>query len=115
MTVEGQRAGKVGRDVSAEEACRHARLAGLNLLTQMPAILGSLDHVSRIAKVFGMVNAVEHFTAHPSVIDGCSDLFVEIFGENGSHARSALGMSSLPGIITVESEAIVAARGLSRR
>jgi DNA-binding GntR family transcriptional regulator len=74
----------------------------------MRVILGSLDHVSRIVKVFGMVNAVDHFTAHPSVINGCSDLFVEVFGENGRHARSAVGVSSLPGNITVEIEAIVA-------
>lgn len=115
MTVEGQRAGKVGRGVSAEEAYQRARLVGLNLLTRMCAILGSLDYVSRIVKVFGMVNAVDHFTAHPSVINGCSDLFVEVFGKNGRHARSAVGVSSLPGNITVAIEAIVAVRGLSGR
>ena len=115
VTDDGQQAGKVGRDVGTDEAYRHARLAGLNLLTQMRTILGSLDHVSRIVKVFGMVNAVDHFTAHPSVINGCSDLFVEVFGENGRHARSAVGVSSLPGNIPVEIEAIVAVRGLSGR
>ena len=105
---DGKAVGKVGRDVGVEEAYRHARLAGLNLLSQMGAILGSLNHVSRIVKVFGMVNAADHFAAHPQVIDGCSDLFVEVFGANGSHARSAVGMSSLPGGITVEIEAVVA-------
>ena len=114
VTPEGKRAGKVGSEVDVEEAYRHARLAGLNLLAQMRAVLGSLDHVSRIVKVFGMVNAADHFTGHPSVIDGCSDLFVEVFGERGRHARSAVGVSSLPGNITVEIEAIVAVRGLGR-
>jgi enamine deaminase RidA (YjgF/YER057c/UK114 family) len=110
VTAEGKRTGKVGGNVTAEEAYQHARVAGLNLLTNMRAIVGSLNNVSRIVKVFGMVNAVDHFAAHPSVIDGCSDLFVEVFGAAGMHARSAVGVSSLPGNITVEIEAIVAAR-----
>lgn len=110
VTADGKRTGKVGADVGVEDAYQHARLAGLNLLTHMRVLLGSLDRVSRIVKVFGMVNAVDHFVAHPSVIDGCSDLFVEVFGANGVHARSAIGVSSLPGNITVEIEAIVAVR-----
>lgn len=108
VTPDGKPTGKVGRDVGVEEAYQHARLAGLNLLSQMRAILGSLNDVSRIVKVFGMVNAADDFAAHPQVINGCSDLFVEVFGGVGGHARSAVGVSSLPGGITVEIEAIVA-------
>jgi enamine deaminase RidA (YjgF/YER057c/UK114 family) len=108
VTPDGRATGKVGGDVGVEEAYRHARVAGLNLLSQIQAILGSLNHVSRIVKVFGMVNAVDHFASHPLVINGCSDLFIEVFGDNGRHARSAVGVSSLPGGITVEIEAIVA-------
>ena len=102
--------GKVGRDVTAEEAYGHARLAGLNLLSQVRSILGSLDRLSRIVKVFGMVNAADDFMTYPAVINGCSDLLVEVFGENGRHARSAIGVSSLPGGITVEVEAILTVR-----
>jgi enamine deaminase RidA (YjgF/YER057c/UK114 family) len=70
--------------------------------------LGSLDRIERIVKVLGMVNATPDFDEHPKVINGCSDLFVEILGNRGHHARSAVGMASLPGGITVEIEAIVA-------
>jgi len=99
--------GKVGRDVSAEEAHRHARSVGLTLLAVMKDTLGSLDRVRRVVKVLGMVNAVPEFGEQPRVINGCSDLFVEVFGERGQHARSAVGMGSLPNGITVEIEAIV--------
>jgi enamine deaminase RidA (YjgF/YER057c/UK114 family) len=99
--------GKVGRDVSVEEANRHARSVGLVLLAAMKDALGSLDRVKRVVKVLGMVNAVPEFGDQPKVINGCSDLFVEVFGEKGQHARSAVGMGSLPGGITVEIEAIV--------
>ena len=106
---QGKHCGKVGRDVSAEEACRHARLVGLNLLAQIRESLGSLNRVARIVKLFGMVNATDIFEDHPFVINGCSDLFIEVFGATiGSHARSAIGVGSLPGNITVEIEAIVA-------
>ena len=110
VTAEGRKVGKVGRDVSVEEAYAHARLTGLNLLAQIKALAGSLDAVSRVVKLFGMVNATEDFRDHPAVIDGCSDLMIEAFGEAGRHARSAVGMSSLPGGITVEIEAVVAIR-----
>jgi len=102
--------GKVGSKYSADEARQHARLVGLRLLSIMQAELGSLDRVRRVAKLFGMVNAVPEFTRHPYVIDGCSDLFAEVFPELGRHARSAVGMSSLPFDITVEIEAIVEIR-----
>jgi len=99
--------GKVGRDVTTEEAYKHARSVGLTLIAVMKETLGSLDRVKRVVKVLGMVNAVPEFGEQPKVINGCSDLFVEVFGENGRHARSAVGMGSLPGGITVEIEAIV--------
>lgn len=99
--------GKVGRDVPTEEAYKHARSVGLTLIAVMKETLGSLDRVKRVVKVLGMVNAVPEFGDQPKVINGCSDLFVEVFGENGKHARSAVGMGSLPGGITVEIEAIV--------
>jgi enamine deaminase RidA (YjgF/YER057c/UK114 family) len=99
--------GKVGRDFSAEQAYQHARTVGMDLLAVMRAELGSLDRVKRIVKVLGMVNAVPEFTEHPKVINGCSDLFVEVFGDAGKHARSAVGMGSLPMGIPVEIEVIV--------
>jgi len=77
----------------------------------MKAELGSLDRVTRIVKVLGMVNAASDFGEHPSVINGCSDLFVEVFGEAGRHARSAVGMGSLPSQITVEIECIIEVSG----
>ena len=99
-------AGKVGKDVTVEEAYQHARLTGLMLLSVLRDATGSLDAVTRVVKVLGMVNAVPEFTDHPKVINGCSDLFVEVFGERGRHARSAVGMASLPFGMTVEIEAI---------
>jgi enamine deaminase RidA (YjgF/YER057c/UK114 family) len=99
--------GKVGRDITTEQGYQHARSVGLNLLAVMQAELGSLDKVKRIVKVLGMVNAVPEFGEQPKVINGCSDLFVEVFGDKGRHARSAVGMGSLPGGIPVEIEVIV--------
>ena len=97
--------GKVGADVTTEQAAEHARLVGLNLLAVLKHELGDLDRVRRIVKLLGMVNAVPDFVEHSKVINGCSDLFVEVFGEQ--HARSAIGVGSLPFGITVEIEAIV--------
>jgi len=99
--------GKVGAGITVEEAYRHAREVGLVLIAVMRQELGSLDRVNRVVKVLGMVNAVPEFARQPAVINGCSDLFVEVFGEKGRHARSAVGMGSLPGGIPVEIEAIV--------
>jgi enamine deaminase RidA (YjgF/YER057c/UK114 family) len=99
--------GKVGREYTVEQACQHARTVGLDLLAVMRAELGSLDRVKRVVKVLGMVNAVPEFQDHPRVINGCSDLFVEVFGEAGRHARSAVGIGSLPMGIPVEIEVIV--------
>jgi len=97
--------GKVGLDFTTDEAAEHARLVGLNLLPVLRQELGDLDRVRRIVKLLGMVNAVPEFREHSRVINGCSDLFTEIFGER--HARSAIGVGSLPFGITVEIEAIV--------
>jgi enamine deaminase RidA (YjgF/YER057c/UK114 family) len=99
--------GKVGRDFTAEQAYEHARSVGLDLLAVMRAELGSLDKVKRVVKVLGMVNAAPDFGDHPKVINGCSDLFVQVLGERGKHARSAVGMGSLPMGIPVEIECIV--------
>lgn len=99
--------GKVGADVSSAEAYRHARLTGINLLSVLQETLGDLGRVKRIVKLLGMVNAVPDFGDHPAVINGCSDLFIEVFGDRGHHARSAVGVGSLPGNITVEIEAVV--------
>jgi enamine deaminase RidA (YjgF/YER057c/UK114 family) len=99
--------GIVGQDVTVEEAYRHARLTGLHLIATLKAELGDLDRVRRIVKVLGMVNAVPGFTQQPEVINGCSDLLVEVFGDRGRHARSAIGVGSLPRNITVEIEAVV--------
>jgi enamine deaminase RidA (YjgF/YER057c/UK114 family) len=99
--------GKVGRDYTVEEAYQHARTVGLDLLAVMRQELGSLDKVKRVVKVLGMVNASPEFEDHPKVINGCSDLFVQVLGDNGKHARSAVGMGSLPMGIPVEIEVIV--------
>ena len=101
--------GKVGAEISIEAAYEHARITGLNLLAVMEDTLGSLSRVRRIVKLLGMVNAAPDFAQHPQVINGCSDLMVAVFGEEiGRHARSAVGMGSLPGQITVEIELIAA-------
>ena len=106
--VDGKRPqGKVGREYTVEQAYQHARTVGLDLLAVMRQELGSLDRVKRVVKVLGMVNAVPEFQDHPKVINGCSDLFVEVLGEAGKHARSAVGMGSLPMGIPVEIECIV--------
>lgn len=98
--------GIVGKDFSIEEAYQFARTTGLGLLSAMRDACGSLDKVE-VIKVFGMVNAIPGFSGHPQVMNGCSDLFVAVLGENGRHARSAVGMGSLPGNMPVEIEAIV--------
>ncbi len=99
--------GKIGEELTEEEGIAAARVVGLTMLATMKAQLGSLDRVKRIIKVLGMVNCTTDFKNHPKVINGFSDLMVEIWGENGRAARSAVGMGSLPGNIPVEVEAIV--------
>jgi len=109
VRVDGQPTarGKVGRDLSTEEAYKVAREVGINLLGSARVILGSLDKVRRIVKVLGMVNSADGFGEQPKVINGFSDLMVEVFGENGRHARSAVGMAELPMGIPVEIEMIL--------
>ena len=109
VRVDGQPTarGKVGRDLSTEEAYKIAREVGINLLGSARVILGSLDKVKRIVKVLGMVNSADGFGDQPKVINGFSDLMVEVFGENGRHARSAVGMAELPMGIPVEIEMIL--------
>lgn len=99
--------GKVGRDLTIEQGQEAARLIAINHLSVLKAELGSLDKVKRIVKVLGMVNCHSDFQDHPRVINGYSNLMVEIFGEKGKHARSAVGMNSLPFGIAVEVEVIV--------
>lgn len=99
--------GKVGRDLSIEDGYKVAREVGINLLGSARTLLGSLDKVKRVVKVLGMVNSAEGFGDQPKVINGFSDLMVEVFGENGRHARSAVGMAELPMGIPVEIEMIL--------
>jgi len=99
--------GKVGKDLTIEQGYEAARLTAINHLAVLKAELGSLNKVKRIVKVLGMVNCVESFGDQPKVINGYSDLMVEIFGENGKHARSAVGMYALPSNIAVEVEVVV--------
>jgi enamine deaminase RidA (YjgF/YER057c/UK114 family) len=98
--------GKVGRDVAAVDAYSHAQLTGLNVLSVLADAVGDLGRIKQVVKLLGLVNATDDFTGHPDVINGCSDLFTSVFGEIGQHARSAIGVASLPNNITVEIEAI---------
>lgn len=99
--------GKLGQDLTEEEGYEAARLTGIVQLAALKAEIGDLNRVKRIVKVLGMVNAAPDFTNHPEVINGFSDLMVEVFGDRGKHARAAVGMGSLPRNIAVEIEMIV--------
>ncbi len=99
--------GKVGSDVTIEEAQKAARLTGIRLLEALKGQIGDLNKVKRIVKVLGMVNAIPQFDQQPKVMNGFSDFMVEVFGEAGKHARSAVGVGSLPSNIAVEIEMIV--------
>ena len=109
---ESMMTGKVGADLSVEQGYEAAKLCGVNLLVNMIAAVGTLDRVDTILKVLGMVNAVPDFGQHPEVINGCTDLFVQVLGDAGRPARSAVGMGSLPRNIAVEVEAIVLVKGV---
>ncbi len=98
--------GKVGADLTTEEGYHAARLAGISMLAILRAEIGNLDNVRRVVKLLGMVNTPPDFTEQSQVINGCSDLMVEIFGDLGRHSRSAVGMNSLPSDIAVEIEGI---------
>lgn len=99
--------GKLGADTTVEEGYKHAQQTGLNILAVAKKVLGDLDKIDCVVKLLGMVNATPDFGDHPKVINGCSDLLVNVLGERGKHARSAVGFASLPGGISVEIEAIL--------
>ena len=99
--------GKVGTDLTLEQGQDAARLVGISLLSTLKAEIGNLNKVKRVVKVLGMVNAPPSFEKQPQVINGCSDLMVAVFGESGKHARSSVGVASLPSNIPVEIEMIV--------
>jgi enamine deaminase RidA (YjgF/YER057c/UK114 family) len=107
--------GRVGADLSLEDGQQAARLTGLNLLATTREALGSLDRVRRVVKVLGLVSCTDTFTEQPKVINGFSDLMVEVFGDAGRHARSAVGMGSLPFGIPVEVEMILEVSGPAAR
>lgn len=98
--------GKLGKDLTTQEGYEHAKLAGAAVLSVVKSEVRLLANVRRVIKVFGMVNATAEFAEHPQVINGCSDLFLHVFGDYGQHTRSAVGMGSLPRGISVEIEAV---------
>jgi enamine deaminase RidA (YjgF/YER057c/UK114 family) len=99
--------GKVGRDLTLEQGREAARMTALSILATLQAELGSLDRIARMIKVFGMVNVAPGFNQTPGVLDGCSDLLIDIFGDAGRHTRSAVGLAELPVDIAVEIEMTV--------
>jgi enamine deaminase RidA (YjgF/YER057c/UK114 family) len=104
------RVGRLGKNASVEDGYAEARLTGLQLLAVARSAIGELSRIESVIKLLGMVNAEPEFTDHPKVINGCSDLLVEVLGEAGRHARSAVGMGSLPNGMMVEIEAILQVR-----
>ena len=102
--------GRLGEDLTVEQGRAAARLAALSLLATLQQELGSLDRVDRFLRVYGVVNATPAFTDHTGVIDAASDVFVQVFGERGEHARLAVGVSSLPANLALEVEATIAVR-----
>ena len=100
--------GRLGEDMSVDEGKATARLCGIGILAQLKAALGDLDRVQRIVKLGVFVSSTPGFTDHPEVANGASDLMVEIFGDAGRHARSAVGVAALPRGVAVEIDAIVA-------
>ena len=104
---EGYVRGKLGKDMTIEQGREAARITGINMIANLKNAVGDLNKVKRIVKVLGMVNSTESFTDQPKVINGFSDLMVAVFGEKGKHARSAVGMASLPLNMAVEIEMIV--------
>jgi enamine deaminase RidA (YjgF/YER057c/UK114 family) len=104
--IDGERVvvGRVGGDLTLEQGAEAARMTGLSILATLQDALGSLDQIERILKVFGMVNVAPGFNQTPAVIDGCSHLLVQVFGDAGRHTRSAVGLAELPFGIAVEIE-----------
>ena len=108
---ERRHVGKLGAEISADEGQVAARLCALNIIAQAKAALGDLDRVARVVKLVGFVNSTPDFVDQPKVINGASDLMAEVFGDKGKHARSAVGVASLPLGIAVEVEAILEVAG----
>lgn len=107
-TGDGLLYGKLGADASVEDGQEAAKVCALNLIAQMKAATGGdLDRVKRVVKLLGMVNSTPDFPDHPKVVNGCSDVMVEVFGDKGRHARSAVGVANLPFGVAVEVEAII--------
>ena len=102
-----QTRGKLGRDLNEDQGYEAARQCAVGLLTSLKAEIGDLGAVKRVVKLLSMVNSTEDFAGHPRVANGCSDVFVTLWGESGKHCRSAVGLASLPGNAAVEIEAIV--------
>ncbi len=111
--IAGQKTitGKLGADLKIEDGYKAAQMCALNLLANLKACIGDLDKVTHVVKVLGMVNSAPTFGDQPKVINGCSDLLVNVFGESGKHARSAVGMGALPMGIAVEIEMVVEVQG----
>jgi enamine deaminase RidA (YjgF/YER057c/UK114 family) len=103
----GQVFGKVGKDLTLEEGAAAARLTGISLVSTLKGYIGDLNKVKRVVKLVGFVNCESNFTQQPMVINGCSNLMVEIFGERGKHARTSVGTNALPNNIPVEIEMII--------
>ena len=103
--------GKLGRDLTVEEGYAAAQNCALKLLANLKKEIGDLDNVTKVIKLLGMVNSDPDFTQPPAVVNGCSDLLVEVLGEKGRHARSAVGLATLPGGVAVEIEMIVEVAG----
>lgn len=99
--------GKLGKDISEEDAKAAAKLCAINCLSVVKSVIGSLDNIERILKVVAFVNSAEDFTAQPAIANGASEFFVEVFGDAGKHSRSAVGVSQLPLGAPVEVEIIV--------
>jgi enamine deaminase RidA (YjgF/YER057c/UK114 family) len=108
---DGVVTGKLGKELTVEQGYEAARIVALGLLGSLKALIGDLDRVRRIVKLLGMVNCDPSFKEHPRVVDGASDLLVEVFGDRGRHARSAVGMNALPFDIAVEIEMIAEVEG----
>lgn len=98
--------GKLGKDLSIDQGYDAARLTGVNIISRLNGFLDDLDQVKQIVKVLSMVNATPDFLDPPAVTNGCSDLLVEVFGDKGRHARSAIGVATLPGGMPIEIELI---------
>lgn len=104
---KNEQRGKIGKDINTREGYKVAKLVGLNLIARLKESIEDLNNLKEIVKLLVMINSTDDFTEHSKVANGCSDLLVEVFGQKGKHARSAIGLNSLPNNIPVEIEMIV--------